>query len=184
MDALKPFKIPIKGLKPGIHQYKFDVDRLFFSHFEGSPIEEGNIKVTLKIDKRPEMLVLDFDFEGKTATNCDRCLANIQLPIIGQHQMVVKFTEIEKEDDEEVIYLTWEAPELDVARFIYENIVLSLPMIKVYDCEEEENPPCNDEMLDYLNNDQSIPSSETTGEEPESGNSIWSELKKNFKSDN
>lgn len=184
MDTLKPFKIPIKGLKPGIHQYQFDVDRLFFSHFEKSPIEEGNIKVELKIDKRPEMLVLDFDFFGKTATSCDRCLANIQLPLTGKDQLVVKFSEIDKEDDEEVVYLPWETPELNVAPFIYENIVLSLPMIKVYDCETEAPQPCDKKMLEYLNNDQSIPSAEAQGEEPENSNSIWSELKKNFKSDN
>ncbi len=183
MDALKRFTIPVKGLKQGIHTFEFDLDRLFFSQFEGSPVEEGIFKVLLNLDKRPEMLVLDFNIEGKIATNCDRCLANIQLPIDTKDQTVVKYAEQPKDDDE-VIYITWDTPELNVAAFIFENIVLNLPMITVYNCDEDEKPPCDYKMLDYLDNKESIPSSEDSGGEPESGNSIWSELKKNFNKDN
>ena len=183
MDALKRFTIPVKGLKQGIHSFEFDLDRLFFSQFEASPVEDGIFKVLLKIDKRPEMLVLDFNIEGKIATNCDRCSSNIQLPINTVDQTVVKYAEQRKEDDE-IVYIPWETPELNVATYIFEHIVLALPMITVYACDEEENPPCDFEMLDYLDNDESTPSSEEPDDEPESGNPIWSELKKNFNNDN
>lgn len=179
MDALKQFTIPIKGLKPGVHPFEFKIDDAFFSHFEESPIKQGDIEVNLTIDKRPEMLVLDFGFEGKTPTSCDRCLADIQLPLSGNHQMVVKFSE-ETQEEEEIVYLPWDAPELNVASFIYENIVLSLPMIKVYDCDQDEAPPCDFKMLAFLQ-----PAEEVEPEPEESdGNSIWSELKKNFNNDN
>ena len=183
MDTLKRFTIPVKGLNPGVHQYKFEVDRLFFSQFDGSPIEAGNFEVKLNLDKRPEMLVLDFDFSGKIATKCDRCLADIQLPLSGDNQTVVKFAEQESENDE-VIVLPWDTPELNVASLIFENIVLALPLITVYDCEEDEEPPCDFEMLDYLDDEESLPATEDAGGEAQDGDSIWSELKKNFNNDN
>ena len=37
-----------------------------------------------------------------------------------------------------------------LAQYAYEYMVLSIPMIKVYACETEAEPPCDEAMLDYL----------------------------------
>ena len=43
MNAFVAYSIPIKGLKQGLHQFKFKIDSAFFALFEGSPIEVGEI---------------------------------------------------------------------------------------------------------------------------------------------
>ncbi len=171
MESLKHFSIPIQGLKEGVHLFDFQIDPVFFSHFEDSPIVEGNFAVKLSFDKRPDMLVLDFDLEGTVGTECDRCLANINLPVKDQQQLIIKYSLEEKEEAEAVYILRGES-ELNVAKYIYEYICLSMPMIKVYDCENEDPSVCNDEVFDYL--DRTV---DSESDSTETSNPIWDQLK-------
>jgi uncharacterized protein len=153
MDPLVPYTLPLKGLKNGIHTFHFQIGRDFFEHFEESPLEDGHFDLQLEVDKRPDLLVLDFDFAGKAFTECDRCLADIQLPVKGQNRLLVKFTEDDGEDEADVFYLDPEVSSFKIAQFVYEYICLALPMIKVYDCEKDVPKPCDEEMLKYLKKD-------------------------------
>ena len=104
MASLNNFSIPVRGLKSGVHQYNFTLDSTFFAEFSNSPIVESDIKVKLDFDKRPDMFVLDVNVEGTFKTECDRCLADINLPIDGQYQLIIKLSDHESEIDE-VVYL-------------------------------------------------------------------------------
>lgn len=169
MKAHIPFSIPIKGLNSGIHPYHYQVDQAFFESFENSMIDEGKVDCKVDLDKRPDMLVIQFDLEGWAAAPCDRCLVPIQLPIHGTHQLLVKFSEETDGDEGEVLYLHPESPTINLAKFIYEYICLSLPMIKVYDCDSEEDPPCDFDMLSYLGLDDE--------DDTEEENPVWDALK-------
>ncbi len=172
MEPLQEFTIPIEGLKDGMHQFDFQIDSHFFKHFENTPIQEGNFALSLYFDKRPDMLVLTFDIKGAFATECDRCLAAIQLPIKGNNQLLVKYAD-EAAEDSEVIYITRATKMLNVARYAYEYICLAIPMVKVYNCKSEATPPCNQEMLNYL--DRNEPEDSPVNKASE--NPIWDALK-------
>ncbi len=45
------FLIPFVGLKIGKHLFDFEVGNSFFESMEYSIIEQGNVKVTLELDK-------------------------------------------------------------------------------------------------------------------------------------
>lgn len=168
METLNQFTIPLEGLKDGMHQFDFQIDKEFFKHFEQSPIQEGNFDLKLFFDKRPDLLVLTFDFKGSFSTNCDRCLEAIQLPMKNNEQLLVKYAETPSEEAE-VVYIERGTQQLNVAKYAYEFICLSIPMIKVYDCEEDENPPCNQAILDQLYKEEEI--------EEETKNPVWDALK-------
>lgn len=153
-----------------MHQFDFQVDRSFFKHFENSQIENGNFDVRLYFDKRHDMYVMTFSFEGTLQTACDRCLVDISLPIKGDNQLMVKFADTPSEEAE-IIYIERGQSELNVAKYVYEYITLAVPILKVYDCENEENPVCNEEMLGYLNPNQE------NQEEEKPSNPIWDALK-------
>ncbi len=172
MKALIPFSIPVSGLRDGLHQYDFTVDKAFLAAFPDTPVEEGDLRVHLDFHKRPAMFVLEFTVEGTVRAACDRCLENINLPVSGEHRIVVKFSEEERADEAEVVYVAPTLEELDVSPYVYEFVVLSLPLVKVYECEDDENAPCNEEMLSYLEK------SEDTDPGEETPNPIWDELKK------
>lgn len=177
MDPLITYSIPVKGLHIGIHQFEFQIDRFFFENFEHSPIAESDIQLRLEFDKRTDICVLQFDFEGTVRTICDRCAADIDLPVSDSQRLLVKFSLEEEPEEAEVIFISPEAPQLNVARYIYEYICLALPLIRVYDCEREENRPCNEETLRYLNNGGEV-EEQAEQEEKEETNPIWDELKK------
>ena len=151
MDTFSMYSLPLQGLNYGVRQFTYQLDEEFFGLFEDSPIANCDIQAMLTFDKRPSMLVLTFEFLGKAETDCDRCLASIFVPVKGTHQLHVKFTEDEIENnDEDVIFLSPKTSEFNVAPYLYEFSILSLPFLNQIDCQNEEEPPCNFETLDVL----------------------------------
>ncbi|MBU6343179.1 MAG: DUF177 domain-containing protein [Bacteroidetes bacterium] len=167
MNAFVAYSIPIMGLKIGIHLYQYNLDAGFFSHFEGTPVQSGQVQVNLTLDKRPDMLILDFTVKGYSDVACDRCTAQIHLPLEDQRQLIVKYGEAEGEEEDEVVFIHRESAELNVAKYLYEFTVLALPITNTYNCQADAIPPCNQEILKYLN------------QNPDEGqsNSIWDALK-------
>jgi uncharacterized protein len=178
MDWLIQYSIPVRGLRNGTHQFDFQVDQAFFSQFENSPVADGNVDVVFTLDKRPDMFVLTFDLTGTVKTDCDRCLAQIDLPVEDAQNLIVKFSDQEEAEDADVVFVHPDIQHLNVARYVYEFIILSMPIIKVYDCENEVNRPCNQEMLRYIQNGKDDAENEA---DP---NPFWEELKKLNKNDN
>jgi len=169
MDALIQYTIPVSGLHNGTHQFDFTVDSSFFKHFEASPIQQGTANIRLYFEKRTDLYVMIFDFSGTIQTECDRCLEEMQLPISGNEQLLVKFDEEPGEEEAEVIYIPFGTQELNIARYIYEFLCLSVPMIKTHDDSDED---CDPEMLERLNNTSNA---EETNERE--GSSVWDALK-------
>lgn len=176
MNPLIQYAIPVKGLRNGTHQFTFHIDRAFFAQFEGTPVTDGNIDMTLVLDKRPDMLVLEFDFAGTVKTECDRCLAQIDLPVADNQRLLVKFSETEKVEDADVIFVNPEIQQLNVATYAYEYVILSMPIFRVYDCKNDPNRVCNEETLQYIQNRED--------EDEVAPNPIWEELKKLNQNDN
>lgn len=174
MDALAHFSIPVKGLGLGTHHYNFTIERTFFEQFEESMIKDGVIDLRVAFDKRSDMYVLDFEFDGTVRTNCDRCLDEMDLAIGGEEQLLVKLSVEERVEEAEVVYVSPELSKFNIAKYIYEFISLAMPLIKVH----EDESLCNPEMIAYLNGTPS----EDESEEGAQTNPIWEELKK-FKSD-
>lgn len=172
MDGLVEYTIPVKGLGSGMHQFDFQVGRSFFDCFENSPVTDGDIDLTLFFDKRSDMYILQFDFKGTVKAECDRCLEEIDLPIADSQQLLVKFSQTPERDEAEVVFIHPETQELNVAQFVYEFICLALPLIKTYDCENDENRVCNEEMLAYLDQAET-----TETDDPTESNPIWDDLK-------
>lgn len=167
MNAMAPYSIPVLGLKAGVHHLKYALSGTFFRHFEGSPIGEAEIDVNLTFDKRPDMLLLDFELSGRIGAVCDRCNADIHLPIQDSRQLIVKYGDAEGETEDEVVFISREASELNVAQYLYEFSILALPITNTYDCQSDPNPPCNFDILKYLKKD-------TEEQKPDS---VWESLK-------
>ena len=167
-EGFLPFNLPILGLHQGIHIYEFQCDQSFFKSFDTSLVEEGNFHVDLSLDKKIDMLILNFSFKGAIATSCDRCLAPIQLPVEGGQQLILKYAE-GISDDDEIVFIEKDLDHYNVAEYIHEIIELSLPIINKYDCEAEKNPPCDFKVLKVLE--------ERSTKEDKEENSLWDSLK-------
>ena len=105
MDPLITYSIPVKGLHNGIHQFEFQIDRFFFENFENSPIADGAVSLKLEFDKRYDMFVMQFHLEGTVRTQCDRCAADIDLPILDDQRLLAKLSHEEEAEEADVIFI-------------------------------------------------------------------------------
>ena len=169
MDALPQFIVPFSGLGDGVHEFDFQIDKSFFAVFEASPIAEGAVNLHLIFDKRSDMMLLTFEIFGTVHTICDRCLEAFNLPIDDNQSLIFKFSE-EESNDPEIVNLPQGTKSMNVAEYIYEFIILAIPMIKVHDLADED---CDEEMLNYL--EEPIDDGDEEAEKTE--NPIWGALK-------
>lgn len=135
------FKIPFAGLKIGTHDYEFDIDKTFFEAFEGTLIDDANVKATLVLDKKETMMIVDYTVDGTVFTTCDRCNDPIELTVNGELRIIYKFG-LEESEDENLVVLHPESFELEIALPLYELLVVSLPS-RVLHPESE----CNEEVM-------------------------------------
>lgn len=166
MGALREYIIPLRSLQSGTHQYNWSVGSEFLKHFEGSIITDGHFNVKMQLDNRDDVSVISLHFTGSYASNCDRCLADIEIPIDKFFTIYVK-NGTEESEDPELIFLHPEDHELNMAPIVYDYLILSLPLIQALDCENLDDPPCNKDVLDRIQHEEGL----------HSDNSVWESLK-------
>ncbi len=176
MVSLKEYRFAYKGLGNGSHQLSFDIDSSFFAHFEMSKIKEADIQVKVDMDKRDNMITLDFDIAGSYVSPCDRCMATIDVPVSGEDQLIIKFVESDAPaDDETVIYVDPKETHIDLTEIIYEMIHVHLPMMSLRDCEAEDYEHCDHEVLDRL---EGVDEDESDDDrDDDTTNPLWEGLK-------
>jgi uncharacterized protein len=133
------------GLKLGEHQYEFLIDDKFFSEIEYSLIDQADIKVDLVLLKQDSMMILNFDIVGTIRVTCDRCLEEFDLPVEGSNRLIIKLGDVPYEESEDVLVISKDDYELDVAQYIYEFISLLKPIQVIH-----PNDSCDKAVLDLL----------------------------------
>ena len=141
--------VQIRGLKPGRYEYDFTLDSTFFDTFQNDEIREGNVDFKVVLQKYERMLLFTFSFNGTVKTICDRCLGEIAVPVEGEEKLCVKFSDTETTDDDDVVFLPESAYKIDLAQWMYEYVVVSMPMQRVHPEGE-----CDKEMLKYISDER------------------------------
>ncbi|WP_010418145.1 YceD family protein [Anaerophaga thermohalophila] len=174
------YGIAFKGLKEGEHLYEYKLGSAFFELFEQSQVETGELLATVTLTKSTRMLELSFHIEGVVEALCDRCLGLMEVPVTYQGKLFIKFGEAYDEPTEEIVILPQEEHTINIARFMYEYIVVSIPIRHVHSDKEDGTSGCDPEMLARLETylvDQE-PSAGEDGENDDEIDPRWNELKK------
>ena len=155
MNSRRNFDIAFVGLKPGIHEYNYDIDDKFFVAYQEQDFRNCTAHIKLTLEKNSSFMLLKFEIGGKLEVTCDRCGNNLPLELWDDFNIVVKMVEDpelmnKQEEDPDVYYISKGESHLHVADWIYEFINLSIPMQRM--CTEEEigGPHCNKEVLAML----------------------------------
>ena len=115
MDTFTDFIIPIIGLKLGEHFYQFNVDREFFKEFDNTDLQEGSLRVDLILKKRSNHLELMFHVKGSVNCLCDRCGSDLKLPLDHQEMRIVKFSQEDFDNTDDVLIIGREDHEINVS---------------------------------------------------------------------
>jgi uncharacterized metal-binding protein YceD (DUF177 family) len=142
--------IHFKGLKEGVHDFNFVIDKPFFEFHEQLEVPDGHIEAIIELNRKTTFMELDIELTGEMQVQCDRCLGHFVLPVSYNGHLVVRFSETEKEPDEEVIFIHPDEYELDLRHYLYECLSLSLPIRKVHPDLPNGDPGCDPDMLRRL----------------------------------
>ncbi|MGB8706060.1 MAG: DUF177 domain-containing protein [Gillisia sp.] len=132
MRKLAAFTIPFVGLKPGKHEFEYIIDNEFFEHFEYDEFNSAQVKLHLVLEKKPTMMELTFRASGSVNVNCDLTNEPYDQPVNGELFLVVKFGDEFNDDNEELLILPHGEFQINVAQYIYELIVLSVPLKRIH----------------------------------------------------
>jgi len=150
LKALRTYAIPFTGLKLGKHEFDYVITDAFFDNFEYSLVKKADLQCKVDLEKQETMLILNFHISGIIQMACDKCLADYPQQVDIKEQQIAKFSDEPIDEDEEVMTLTKNDHELNVAGLIYEYINVAVPFIAICDAPGQ-NPYCDKDMLDRLN---------------------------------
>ena len=173
MKPLKEFIIPFVGLKLGKHHFDYYIDGTFFEYFEYDDFNAVEVNVDMVFDKKASFFELDFSVEGFVNVNCDVTNESYNQNLKGDFHLVVKFGQEYNDENEEVLILPHGEYEINIAQYIYELIVLSVPVKRIHPGVEDGS--LKSDILDKL--EELSPGREQKKESNEDIDPRWNTLK-------
>ena len=132
MKSTNEYLIPFIGLKIGKHHFEYTIEKKFFDEFSFDEFENCTVKVNVVLEKKTTMLEVSFAQKGTVNVPCDLTGEQFDLPIKGKIKLVVQFGEEFNNDNDELLILPHGEHQIDLAQYIYEMIVLSIPQKRIH----------------------------------------------------
>ena len=132
MKKLKDFTIQFVGLKTGKHLFDYKIEKAFFNDFEYDDVNDIDVQAKVELNRKDTFLEFNFDIAGVVNVNCD--LTNEPYPesISGNLDLVVKFGDDYNDENEDILIVPHGEYEINIAQYIYELIVLSIPSKRIH----------------------------------------------------
>jgi len=131
MSKFEQYNIVLKDITSETPVFEFHLDNVFFKKIDSPEVQIGNVKAKVSVQKKTNTYELKFEIDGIIVIPCDRCLDNMEQPIHYKEKLLVKLGEKFSEEDEIVIVPESEGA-INIAWFLYEFIVLNIPMKHVH----------------------------------------------------
>jgi uncharacterized metal-binding protein YceD (DUF177 family) len=178
VKELSKYNIDIYGLEDKQYDYDMESGDAFFEELEQDLIERGSFKTHVVLNKSATMLQLHFHTEGSVELVCDRSLEPFEEPVVSDERLILKFGDRNEELTDEIEIISRNTNRINVARYIFEFIALSLPVKKIHpDLRSKVEEELKDEeegILVY----SSVKPEDEDDEEGEKMDPRWEALKK------
>ncbi len=181
MSNRRAYEIAFVGLKPGVHEFEYQVYDKFFESYGEQEFHNCHADVKLHLDKQNGFMLLRFDISGSVDSQCDRCGNPLTLQLWEEFNIIVKMVDEpemmnENEEDPDVYYISRTESHLRLADWVYEFISLSIPNQHYCGEDEQGYSKCNPEVLAKLA--QMEHRASEASERAKKENSIWKDLDK------
>lgn len=144
MSKFGQYNIVLKDITDEIREYTFDLNDEYFTRIDSPEVKKGSVSARVKVQKKIDIYELDFSLEGVILIPCNRCLDDMEQPIRHDEKVRVKFGSNYSEENETVVVPESEGS-INVAWFLYEFIVLNIPLKHAHAPGE-----CNKTMVSKL----------------------------------
>jgi uncharacterized metal-binding protein YceD (DUF177 family) len=172
MSKFELYNINLKSLSTDKQTLEFDLNEEFFKKIDSPEVQKGTVKAKVIVQKKTGLFELTFKLEGEVMVPCNRCLDDMVQTIKYDDKLQVKLGDSFSEENEIVIIPENEGI-LNIAWFMYEFIVLNIPIKHVHapgECnktmvtklkkhitrhkdDDEDNPLFEDDDDDEISND-------------------------------
>ena len=134
MGKYSKYKLILKDLPVGKSQFEYELGDAFFKliNDEESDLRRGKLVASVDVTRSAKAFELRFKVVGEVFVPCDRCLDDVDMAVDTQQKLVVKFGKEYSEESDEIVVVPEDEGEINIAWFLYEFIVLSLPAKRVH----------------------------------------------------
>ncbi len=146
MSKFEPYNIKLRDLKNPAEVFEYELTDDFFKKIDSPEheVEKGKVKAKVTVVKKEKSFEMLFEIDGTILVPCNRCLDDMEIPVNYREKLKVKFGERFSEENETVIVPESEGA-INIAWFLYEFIVVSIPIKHVHAPGE-----CNKTMVSKL----------------------------------
>ncbi|ADQ78452.1 protein of unknown function DUF177 [Paludibacter propionicigenes WB4] len=131
MSKFELYNVVLKDIDNETRVIEYDLDDAYFKKIDSPEVQKGNVKAKVSVHKKMNTYELQFQLDGSIIIPCDRCLDDMEQQIHYKEKLQVKFGDKFAEEDEVVIIPESEGA-INVAWFLYEFIVLNIPIKHVH----------------------------------------------------
>jgi uncharacterized metal-binding protein YceD (DUF177 family) len=132
VKELQKYNISISSLEDKSYEFDFESGDAFFEAMDQELVQSGSFNTHLVLTKSSSMVQLDFHILGSVELICDRSLDSFDEPIDIEEQLFLKFSDRAEELTDEIELILWETQQINIARYLFDFIALSLPMKKLH----------------------------------------------------
>lgn len=144
MSKFGQYNIVLKDIDEGVRVLEYELDDAYFAKIDSPEVQKGKVKAKVSVVKKIAVYEITFQLEGTILIPCDRCLDDMEQFIKHNEKIQVKLGATYSEENEIVVVPESEGS-INVAWFLYEFIVLNIPIKHVHAPGE-----CNKNMVDKL----------------------------------
>lgn len=132
MGKFTEYKLPLKSLPEGSHEFSYRLGKTFFTNMENTDVHDADLLVTLQVTHKADLYDLDFHIEGTVTLICDRCLDNLEIPVDTSYRIGVRYGDDYDDSSDDLLIIPMSDNYLNVAYMIYDTAVLAIPMRHVH----------------------------------------------------
>jgi uncharacterized metal-binding protein YceD (DUF177 family) len=132
LGKFDPYKVPLKSLSIGSHTFEYILDSEYFKKIDSPEVQRGKVTAKAVVKYNGSEFEINFQLEGVIIIACDRCLDDMELPVNQKSRLIVIFGTAYSEESDEIIVIPEDEGEINLAWFLYEFIVLSIPIKHVH----------------------------------------------------
>ena len=144
MGRFDKYNVDLKGMKASSLEMEFELDNAFFADIDGEEFQKGAVKAKVTVKKSREIFDFSFEMTGTVVVPCDRCLDDLEIDVDTESTLRVKLGD-SYADEGDIVIVPENEGDLNIAWYLYEFIVLALPMKRVH-----APGKCNHEMTGKL----------------------------------
>lgn len=131
MGKFTLYKLPLKGMPEGEHEYEFALDKTFFDNMECEGIHGSTLKAHVMVTYKHDLYDIKMDVQGQLILTCDRCLDELPWDVDAHYEVTVKYGDDYNEDDDQLT-IPYEDATLNIAYMLKDTAVLAIPMKHVH----------------------------------------------------